>query len=277
MKKFITVLLATVVAITLAGCSAEKADKEKETNSTVESGSESTSAEDMEDADESTTPESSEQDESTTESSEQETTTGSVTETTTTKTTEKTTQKSTEATTKKPTETETTKTTETEAPIVKKVGTVDDATYNKAVKAFTDIVKQLRADGIVKKTDVCVTVEGKNIKADINFSDSDTDLVLEYDATNKAYQLTIDYDFSWLKELYDDAAGKKRAPYNEQLFKALLSMVTDEVELIFDRIDADCYSAFGLYVDKWTEIGDCALMAGETQINKYITYYITKR
>jgi hypothetical protein len=81
-----------------------------------------------------------------------------------------------------------------------------------------------------------------------------------------------------VKELYDekDTAGQKRAPYNKELFKALLSMVTDEVEIVFNRIDSDCFSAFGLYNDKCTQIADCSLMGGRFELDKFFSYYITK-
>ena len=173
------------------------------------------------------------------------------------------------------TEKQTSKPAETEAPIVTKIGNVDTATYNKAVCAFEGIEKKMRKDGVVKATDTCVVMEGSTIKIDINYADKDTDLILSK-GSNNVYTLTVDFDFCWLSELAVKINGKDSAPYNKELFKALLSMTTDEVELLFERIDLDCFSAMGLYSDKWTQIGDCSIMAGSLEFEKYFSYLITK-
>ena len=197
--------------------------------------------------------------------------TQNTTQKTTNKPAETITQKNTVATTEK----QTSKPAETEAPIVTKIGNVDTATYNKAVSAFEGIVKKMRKDGVVKATDTCVVMEGSTIKIDINYADKDTDLILSK-GSNNVYTLTVDFDFCWLSELAVKINGKDSAPYNKELFKALLSMTTDEVELLFERIDLDCFSAMGLYSDKWTQIGDCSIMAGSLEFEKYFSYLITK-
>ena len=282
MKKKIALLLAATMVLGLAGCGANE-EKDKDTKATIESSSEETTKTSDEGTSETTTSNVVDNETTGNDESKEETTTKQEVETTTKKQEETTTKKQEQTTAKKPSETttqkqeETTKKpVETEAPIVKKVGTVDETVYNKAVSAFTNIVKKMRTDGIVKKTDVCVTMEGKDIKVDINYKEPDVDLILRRDDVNKRYELILDYDFCWLEALYEDADGKKLAKYNEQLFKSMLSIVTDDVDVVFDRIDMDCFSAFSLPVDKWMEIGDCALMAGTFKLDEYFSYYISK-
>ena len=100
-------------------------------------------------------------------------------------------------TTQKATEKQTSKPTVMEAPIVTKIGNVDNATYNKAVSTFEGIVKKMRKDGVVKATDICIVMEGSTIKVDINYADKDTDLILTK-GSNNIYTLTVDYEFCWL-------------------------------------------------------------------------------
>ncbi|MEE0861877.1 MAG: hypothetical protein U0L79_02735 [Lachnospiraceae bacterium] len=180
-----------------------------------------------------------------------------------------------ETTTQKATEKQTSKPTVTEAPIVTKVGNVDNATYNKAVSAFEGIVKKMRKDGVVKATDTCVVMEGSTIKIDINYGDKDTDLILSK-GSNNIYTLTVDYDFCWISGMATTINGKDSSSYNKELLKAVLSMVSGEVELLYNRIDMDCFSAMGLYSNKWTQIGDCSIKSGEIKVDKYFTYLITK-
>lgn len=180
-----------------------------------------------------------------------------------------------ETTTQKATEKQTSKPTVMEAPIVTKIGNVDNATYNKAVSTFEGIVKKMRKDGVVKATDICIVMEGSTIKVDINYADKDTDLILTK-GSNNIYTLTVDYEFCWLSGIATTINGKDSAPYNKELLKAVLGMVSDEVELLYNRIDMDCFSAMGLYSDKWTQIGDCSIKSGEIKVDKYFTYLITK-
>ncbi len=279
MKKKLALLLVATMAISLVGCGA-KEDNGNDTKAPVENSSESTLESDDDGAGETTTSQVADNETTGNDQSTEETTTGKQEETTTKKPEETTTKKPEETTTKKPAETTTKKPdekpVETEAPIVKKVGTVDEATYNKAVSAFTNIVKQMRTDGIVKKTDVCVTMEGKDIKVDIRYTDNDSDLILSWDATNKTYELTLDYDFMWLEGFSEKINGKDPAKYNESLFRALLCMFTDDVDIVFNRIDSDCYSAFGLYKDKWTQIADISIRSGKFEVDKCFSYFITK-
>ena len=281
MKKRLVFFLTVAMAMSVVGCKGNVEDKENDT--VVESSMESTTRMD----------ESSSEDELIEEESSEEETTLEIEETTTvteeeTTTKEQQTEKAVETTTKKPEETTTKKTeetttkkpvdkpVETEAPIVKKVGSVDNTQYNKAVKAFETIVKKMRQDGIVKKTDVCVTMEGRDIKVDINYADKDSDLILKYNADSKVYELVMDYDFCWLSELAVKINGKDSAPYNKELLKVLLGMVSDEVETVFDRIDMDCFSAMGLGNDKWVNIGDILIKGGNYIADKSFSYLITK-
>lgn len=306
MKKRFAFVLTAVTMMALVGCSGKEESKDNKT--TVESSKEITSNEeaslnvdDNEEAssEEKTTVEvpkdiSSEENKTVAEQEtttkvavkENTSTTKKPTETTkkpaetTTKKPIETTKKQIETTTKKPvqkpTETTTKKPVETEAPIVTKIGSVDTTQYNKVVKAFESIVKKMRQDGIVKKSDVCVTMEGTTIKVDINYADKDSDLALIYSADSKVYELVVDYDFCWLSELALKINGKDSAPYNKELMKALLSMVTDEVDIVFNRIDLDCFSAMGLGDDKWVNIGDISIKGGNYVADKSFSYLITK-
>ena len=163
-----------------------------------------------------------------------------------------------------------------EAPIVKKVGTVDDAAYEKAVKAFEGVVKKMRTDGLVKESDVCVTMDSSTINVDITFDNSDVDLVLQKDDSTKIYTLTFDYNFMWLEGFGPKVNGKDPALYNKELLIATLSMVSDEPEAVFNRIDLDCYSAASLSETEWTEIGDCFIKSNGMKVDEYISYTLTK-
>ena len=176
--------------------------------------------------------------------------------------------------TPKPTNTPTPK--PTEVPIVKKDGNVEKAAYEKAVKAFEGIVKRMRADGLVKETDVCVTMDATSIKVDITFDNSDIDLMLSLDESTHIYTLIFDYNFIWLEGFGPKVNGKDPAAYNKELLIATLSMVSDEPMELFDRIDLDCFSAAGLSSVKWTEIADCFIMSGTFILDESISYLITK-
>ncbi len=164
----------------------------------------------------------------------------------------------------------------TEVPIVRTVGTVDDATYKKAVGAFETIVKKMRADGIVKSNDVCVTMDATSIKVDITFDNFDVDLQLSKDNSTNIYTLTFDYDFTWIEGLGPKVNEKDPALYNKELIQALLSIVSDEPQVLYDRIDLDCYSPASLSNEKWTEIGDCFIKGAGMVVDQYISYNITK-
>ena len=305
MRKKFAFVLTTVMMMVLVGCGGNVESKDNKT--TVESSMEITSNEeaslnvdDNEEAssEEKTTVEvtkdiSSEENKTVAEQetttkvavSENTSTTKKTTETTkkpaetTTKKPVETTKKPMETTTKKPiqkpTETTTKKPVETEAPIVTKIGSVDNTQYNKVVKAFESIVKKMRQDGIVKKSDVCVTMEGTTIKVDINYADNDSDLVLIYNANSKVYELVVDYGFQWADGFGTTINGKDSSPYNRELIKSVLSVITSEKDVVFERIDLDCYSSMGLYADKWTQIADCSLMSGQFKLDEYFSYFIT--
>ncbi|MEE0686978.1 MAG: hypothetical protein UEA60_10065, partial [Lachnospiraceae bacterium] len=279
MRKYILGFISVIIIGSIAGCGGNVESKDKATTKVEETSNETTylideeeaSLEEVESINEATTEIA---EETTTSVAEQETTTK---EEQTEKKTEKQkeTQKTTQKTTQKATEKQTSKPTVTEAPIVTKVGNVDNATYNKAVSAFEGIVKKMRKDGVVKATDTCVVMEGSTIKIDINYGDKDTDLILSK-GSNNIYTLTVDYDFCWISGMATTINGKDSSSYNKELLKAVLSMVSGEVELLYNRIDMDCFSAMGLYSNKWTQIGDCSIKSGEIKVDKYFTYLITK-
>ena len=163
-----------------------------------------------------------------------------------------------------------------EAPIVQAVGSVDNAEYEKAVKGFEGIVKKLRADGLVNSSDVCVAMDETSIKVDITFDNSDVDLTLQKDTDTKEYTLTFDYNFTWLEGFGPTVKDKDPALYNKELLLATLSMISSEPQVLFNRIDLDCFSAAGLSQTEWTEIGDCFIKSGEVVVDEYISYNITK-
>ena len=298
MRKRMIMLLASMMVVSAAGCGSSENEKTTtgenviettlaETESlTTEIAQEESSTDKtttkVEEEEVSSTEETTTEVETTTKVKETEKKTEKQTEkqtpkpTTTQKQTTKPVETTTEKQTPKPVETTTKKPEEVEAPIVQKVGTVDEAFYNKAVKAFEGPVKKMRQDGLVKKSDVCVSMEGKNIKVDINYADKDSDLALIYNADTKIYEFVVDFDFCWLSELAVQINGKDSAPYNKELLKALISMVSDEVEVVYDRIDMDCFSAMGLGNDKWVNIGDIAIKGGNYVADTSFSYLITK-
>ncbi len=166
--------------------------------------------------------------------------------------------------------------TRVEVPFIKTVGDVDDATYNKAVKAFEGIVKKMYADGLVSQDAVCITLDNTKVEVDITFDNDDVDLKLSKDSSANIYTLAFDYNFTWLEGFGPMVNGKEPAPYNKELIIATLGMVSDEPQLLFDRIDLDCFSAASLSSEKWTEIGDCFIKSGEVVVDEYISYNITK-
>ena len=186
------------------------------------------------------------------------------------------TEKPTPTPTPEPTPTPTPEPTPTEVPIVQTVGSVDNAEYEKAVKAFESIVKKMRADGLVKSSDVCVTMDNTSIKVDITFDNSDIDLTLQKDNSTNVYTLTFDYNFIWLEGFGPTVNGKDPALYNKDLLIAVLSMVSNEPQALFNRIDLDCFSPASLSQTEWTEIGDCFIKSGGMVVNEYISYNITK-
>ena len=290
MRKRMVMLLASMVVVSVAGCGSSENEKTTtgetviettlaETESlTTEIAQEESSTDEtitkVEEEEVSSTEETTTEVETTTKAKETEKKTEKKTEKQTEKQTTKPT--TTQKQTQKPAETTTKKPAEVEAPIVQKVGSVDEAFYNKAVKAFEGPVKKIRQDGLTKKSDVCVSMEGKNIKVDINYADKESDLALIYNANSKIYELVVDFDFCWLSELAVKINGKDSAPYNKELLKALISMVSDEVEIVYNRIDLDCFSAMGLGTDKWVNIGDIAIKGGNFVADKSFSYFITK-
>lgn len=278
MRKYLLGFISVIMIVTIAGCGGNEDNKEKTSVNNEETSSEIISVLDEEDTsvvvDESTSETTTEiAPETTTVAAEEETTTK---EKQTKKETQKQTNKPVETTTQKNTENTTSKPAVTEAPIVTKVGNVDAATYNKAVSAFESIVKKMRKDGIVKASDTCVVMEGSTLKVDINYGDKDVDLILKYDGNSKVYELVLDYNFSWLSELAVKINGKDSAPYNRELIKATLSMVSNEVDAVFDRIDMDCYSANSLDTEKWSWSGDCFIKSGQFKVDQLFSYYLTK-
>lgn len=148
--------------------------------------------------------------------------------------------------------------------------------YKKAVSAFEGIVNKMRADGLVASDDVCVTMDNTNVEVDITFDNDDVDLKLSKDSSTNIYTLTFDYYFNWLEGFGADVNGKDPALYNKELLIAILGMVSDEPQALFDRIDLDCFSAASLSSEKWTEIGDCFIKSGGMVVDEYISYNITK-
>ncbi|MBQ6815431.1 MAG: PT domain-containing protein [Lachnospiraceae bacterium] len=293
MRKLLSLLLAAMMTFAMVGCSGDNTEKTTESSSELET-TEGTGNE----IQTTTKSEMTEENESATKESEQETTTEKQAEVQTQKPTEKPTeaqtQKPTEAPTQKPTEKPTQKPTEAptqkpteapteaptqepvEAPIVKKEGTVADADYKKAVSAFENIVKKMRTDGLVKSSDVCVTMDSTSIKVDITFDNKDTDIVLIKDSSTNVCTLTFDYDFMWLEGYATVIKGKDTALYNKDILLALLSIVSNEPQILFDRIDLDCFSPASLDTEKWTEIGDSFIKSGGMKVDEYISYNITK-
>ena len=166
--------------------------------------------------------------------------------------------------------------TPTIVPIVKVEGKVDKAEVGKAEDAFTSIVKRMRADGLVKATDVCVTMDANSIKADITLDTPDADLELAKDNDTGIYTLKLDYDFVWLEGFCPAINGIDPANYNRELLLALLSVISDNPQEIFDIIDQTYFSSFVLGDKEWTEAGGCYMMDGETVWEDYFSYKITK-
>ena len=167
---------------------------------------------------------------------------------------------------------------EKEAPIVQVTGDVSDAAYEKVVNAFEDIVRKMRADGLVKQSDVCVTMDETSIKVDITFDNSDVDLVLvKNEGTEmEEYTLTFDYNYSWLEDFGPKVNGKDPAKYNKELMLAILSTISEEPDQLFARIDLDCFSAASLSESEWEKAGDAFIKSGGWSKNEYISYNIAK-
>lgn len=163
-----------------------------------------------------------------------------------------------------------------EAPIVQAIGTVDDAEYQKAVNAFETIVKKMRTDGLVTEDDICVKMDDKSVYVDITFDNDDVDLWITKDGSGSGHTLTFDYNFIWLPEFGPTVNGKDPALYNKELLVAILSLVSDEPQVVFDRIDLDCFSAAGLSNTEWETVGDIRIMSGEMVVDEFISYKITK-
>lgn len=162
-----------------------------------------------------------------------------------------------------------------EVPLVQVTGEVESEAYAKVKGAFEDIVLKMRADGIVKADDVCVAMDESSLKVDINFADKDADIVLQKDARENTYVLTMDSDFVWLKGLAATINGKDSASYNKELFLATLGLVSEEPQSLFDRIDADYFSPAGVSDVEWEKVGNCYIMGGEIVYKDYISYIIT--
>ena len=164
----------------------------------------------------------------------------------------------------------------TEAPLVKRVGDVDDATYDKAVAAYGWLVSKMRGDGMVKESDVCVTLDGTDIKVDITFDNTDLDLTLIKDEGADTYTLTFDYNFTWLEGFGPTINGQDPAKYNEELLIATLGMISGHAQALFDRIDLDCFSAAGLSQTEWELVGDYYIKSGEMVVDEFISYNLKK-
>ena len=104
------------------------------------------------------------------------------------------------------------------------------------------------------------------------FDNTDIDLMLQKDARTKIYTLTFDYNFTWLEGFGPTVNGKDPALYNKELLLAILSMVSDEPEVVFDRIDLDCFSPASLSGTEWTEIGDCFIKSNGMKVYEYLSY-----
>lgn len=161
-----------------------------------------------------------------------------------------------------------------ETPIVQTIGNVDPAEYEKAVSVFEDVVIKMREDGLVSTSDICVTMDSTSVKVDITFDNDDVDLMICVDSSTNEYTLTFDYDFTWLEGFGPTVNDKDPALYNKDLMVAILSMVSNEPQALFDRIDLDCHSAAGLSQTEWSEIGDCYIKSGEMVVDEYISYNI---
>lgn len=161
--------------------------------------------------------------------------------------------------------------TPTPVPIVKVVGNVDKAAVKKAETAFTDIVKKLRADGLVGKNDICVVMTPEMITADItlNTEAADISLVKNADGT---YELRMEWDFIWLEGFCESINGKDPAKYNEELLLAMLSILADEPKEVMSLIDQSYFSSFSFGTAQWTEAGGCYIMDADGEFEKYISY-----
>lgn len=156
--------------------------------------------------------------------------------------------------------------------IVKKEGNVNEAAYKKAITVFEDVVNKLRTDGVVGANDICVIMDDTSIKVDITFGDSSTDIELR--KNGDAYLLILDYDFTWLEGFGENINDIDPASYNKELLLATLKIISDEPQLIFDRIDMDYHSAAGLSDIEWTEVGDCLIISDDIKVDEYISYKI---
>ncbi len=158
--------------------------------------------------------------------------------------------------------------------IVKKEGNVNEAAYKKAITVFEDVVNKLRTDGVVGANDICVIMDDTSIKVDITFGDSSTDIELR--KNGDAYLLILDCDFTWLEGFGEKINDIDPASYNKELLLATLKIISDEPQLIFDRIDMDYHSAAGLSDSEWTEVGDCLIISDDIKVDEYISYKIKK-
>lgn len=273
MRKLLTLLLVLSMAVAMVGCDKKKTDKN--TISKVEEGNGIEDSTEAEKDETSTTVEiedTSKQDEDASVTTEEDTQDSE--QEATEVPTEKPTEKPTEAPTEKPTEAPAEK--PTEAEIVKKVGSVDNTEYAKVVSAFESIVKKMRTDGIVKSSEVCVTMDSTSIKVDITFNNKTTDLVLTKDSSTNIYTLALDYDFEWLEGFASTVNGKDSATYNKEMLIALLSIVSGESEALFDTIDLTYHSSYCLSTTDWTAVGDCYMIDGASSVANAFSYKITK-
>lgn len=165
--------------------------------------------------------------------------------------------------------------TPTPVPIVKVEGKVDKAEVNKVEDAFTSLVKKMRADGLVKVTDVCVTMDANSIKADIALNTTDADVEIVKDDSG-VYTLKLDFDFIWLEGLGATINGIDPANYNKELLLAMLSVISDNPQQIFDIIDQTYFSSYVLSDKEWIEAGGCYMMAGEDAWGDYFAYKLAK-
>jgi len=153
---------------------------------------------------------------------------------------------------------------------------VDAAEVSKVENAFASLVQKLRADGLVKNTEVCVVMDANSIKADITLDTTDADLELAKDSDTGVYTLKLDYDFVWLEGFCPAINGIDPANYNRELLLVMLSVISDKPQEIFDIIDQTYFSSYVLGDKEWTEAGGCYMMDGESVCEDYFAYKLTK-
>ena len=164
--------------------------------------------------------------------------------------------------------------TPTPAPVVRQEGAQAVADFSKVEKSFADVVKKLRADGLIGASEICIVMDGTSIKADITPDSEQADLILSKDVNTGIYTLQLDDGFVWLEGLGEKINGIDPAKYNKDLLLALLSVVSEEPQAIFDILDQSYFSSFSLGNREWTAVGDCYMMDGEFGTEGYVVFQI---